>query len=150
MEDEAKANDVKKPFSSKANKKKTPAGKNKSGSWKKILIIVALLAFLAGAGFIIYKQFFMNKPAEAPVANTGYNNLTIDTTANNEREEASPLASRNVYFAGIDNSTCNSDTVIYLENLPDNEDLPHIKRLTILLFRFIENTVRLIPKKRSY
>lgn len=50
--------------------------------------------------------------------------LTVDTraTAENTEENVNPLASRNVYFAGIEDSTIKPTSIIELENLSENED----------------------------
>ena len=85
------------------------------------LLLVALTIVMLGLGGAFGYMYFFRTPTPEHTG-TGYNNLTIDTAAAEEHETASPISSRNVYFAGIDNSTCNGDTIVYLENLPENED----------------------------
>ncbi len=52
--------------------------------------------------------------------------LVLDTRASAEKEEdnlAELLADRQVYFAGIEDATINRQTVIYLENMKENDDI---------------------------
>lgn len=85
-------------------------------------IVIGSLIIALGVGFAGYKLMNTPKtPAETP--KSAYENFVIDTNATDEAKQApNTLASRNVYFAGIDNSVCDSNTIVYLENLPDNED----------------------------
>ena len=85
------------------------------------ILLVALTIVMLGLGGAFGYMYFFRTP-KPEFTGTGYNNLTIDTAAAEEHETASPISSRNVYFAGIDNSTCNGDTIVYLENLPENDD----------------------------
>lgn len=119
----------KKPFSAKGkkpapSKKKGGRSAKNDGSNKKntavlIALVILILAVLGVGGYLVYQNMY--KPEPAPVE-SGFTNLTLDTNANDEKELQNPLSSRNVYFAGIDNSTCGPNTVIYLENLEENED----------------------------
>ena len=86
----------------------------------RILFILVTVILLGLSGTVGY-MFFVRTPKPDLIDN-GYNNLTIDTAAAEEHETVTPVSARNVYFAGIDNSTCNGDTIVYLENLPENED----------------------------
>jgi len=53
--------------------------------------------------------------------------LVLDTRASGEQTKelslAEILADRQVYFAGIDDVTISRSSVIYLENMPENEDI---------------------------
>ncbi len=107
-------------------KDKSPASKEKSGNQHgraapSQILLVALTIVLLGLGGAFGYMFFFRTP-KPEFTGTGYNNLTIDTAASEEHETAGSISSRNVYFAGIDNSTCNGGTIVYLENLPENED----------------------------
>ena len=85
-----------------------------------LLFIFVTIILLGLSGTVGY-MFFVHTP-KPDLIDKGYNNLTIDTAAAEEHETVTPVSARNVYFAGIDNSTCNGDTIVYLENLPENED----------------------------
>ena len=99
-----------------------PFTRNKGRSSKAVIIVLILIILgLIGAGAAYY---FLHKDNGNTVKteSSGYGNLRLDTTANSEKSDPNDLSNRNVYFSGIDNSSCNKDTVIYLENLPENED----------------------------
>ena len=57
-----------------------------------------------------------------PVSNNGVN-VAGDTVSSNDKasQETNPLFGRNVYFSGLSDSVLNKDTVVYLENLVDNQ-----------------------------
>lgn len=78
------------------------------------IIVLAILGAAVGGYFIANKN-------KSPIPEQG--NLTIDTRSNSEKKEMkNELSGRNVYFAGLEDCTLDSNGEIYLENLPENED----------------------------
>ena len=67
------------------------------------------------------------KSEQIPAAETKTSALVLDTRASGEAAKetslAEILADRQVYFAGIDDATIGKSTVIYLENMPENDDI---------------------------
>lgn len=87
---------------------------------KKTALIILLILLVLGLGGVIAYLLTRPKPVQES-APTG--NVMIDTRADSEKEEASnPLSDRMVHFSGIEDADVNADSVVYLENLPENED----------------------------
>ena len=49
--------------------------------------------------------------------------LKIDSGAVNQDLSTKPLSERNVYYAGLEDCTITKDSVVYLENLKENDDI---------------------------
>lgn len=86
-----------------------------------IIIIVVLSAALIGISAVFISYVFKSQQNAERIQSA---NLTIDTNATDEekKQEQDPLAGRMVFFAGIEDCSVNSQSVIYLENLAENED----------------------------
>lgn len=89
---------------------------NQNNKSTKFVAIFAVLIALIAAGIAVY---FATRPAEVVDNNA---NIQIDTRATDEEKAANPLANRQVFFSGINDADVNAKTVVYLENLPENED----------------------------
>ncbi len=70
---------------------------------------------------------YVTKTDETAVQEPKTGALVLDTRASGEPAEETSLAAllsdRQVYFAGIDDVTISRQSVIYLENLPENDDI---------------------------
>lgn len=84
-------------------------------------VIIAILLFLL-IGFAVA---YLKKPVEEPVSEVSPGNvIMIDDRSQDKSEivKKNPLAGRNVYFAGYVDATLNSESIVQLENLPDNQE----------------------------
>ena len=107
----------------------------------RIAAVTGILASIAGVvvGIIALVSMAMEKQrarnveierifqeAESP-ADIGIGSLMVDTRSEKGKGAggslADLLADRQVYFAGIENATISQDTVIYLENMEENDDI---------------------------
>ncbi len=77
-----------------------------------ITIVILVIALVVGHK----KAPVVNEAANKPVV------IDSNATSKDEQELEAKLASRNIYFAGIDNATITTESRIKLENLPENED----------------------------
>ncbi len=83
-----------------------------------IIVIVATLVILGLLGGFYY--LYTHKPEAEP---TPQGNMVLDTRSTTDQaKKNSPLASRSVYFAGIEDAALAKDSQIALDNLPENED----------------------------
>ena len=83
------------------------------------LVIVILILLL-----LLVKGCNNNTDTNIGFTNVIENNLSIADNANDEYEKPeSILEGRNVYFAGIADTTVGTNTNVYLENLPENDDI---------------------------
>lgn len=89
-----------------------------SNSKRNKIIIAIIIALLLG---IIL--FLALRPAqkEVQVVDTSNNNVRIDKRSSDEVPKG-PLSDRQVYFSGINDADVSAKTVVYLENLPENDD----------------------------
>ena len=94
-------------------------GKKEKGIKDKIMAIIILLLILALLGGAYYVYTLKN--AAIPESK---GNFRVDTRETSEEIEnpMADLASRNVYFAGIEDAVFAGSGQIALENLPENED----------------------------
>ncbi len=87
---------------------------------KEILVVVITLVLIAA--FFTWIIWYA-KTHRKPQIDNSVSNLVVDTRATDEeRKKENPLADRQVFFAGIDDSVISKTDTIALENLPDNED----------------------------
>lgn len=86
------------------------------------ILVVLLIIVVAVVGFFVVKKMKTEGAKTTGVISAG---LIIDENATDkakENQQADPLSERMVYFAGIEDCTINQQSIVYLENLPENED----------------------------
>ena len=87
------------------------------------ILVVFLIIVVAVVGFFVVKKMKIEGAKETTgVISAG---LIIDENATDktkENQQTDPLSERMVYFAGIEDCTINQQSIVYLENLPENED----------------------------
>ena len=91
-------------------------GRSAKNHIQSIIIGLLILALLGGA-YYVYKL----KHEVTPV---NHGNLTVDTRQTEEKRDdpMKDIASRNVFFAGIEDAAFAGNGQIALENLPENKD----------------------------
>ena len=83
----------------------------------KVIVVILLLLLLILLGALVIKHKADSEYAKGGVVLDDRSNS--DPTQQTVNEE---LANRQVYFSGIDDATISKQTVVYLENLPENGD----------------------------
>ena len=82
------------------------------------VVIVATIIILGLLGAILY--MYTHKPETKSVPQ---GNMVLDTrSTTDEAKRENPLASRSVFFAGIEDAAITKTGQIALDNLPENED----------------------------
>jgi len=78
-----------------------------------LVALVALAISMTGCG-----------KKESEVISEGTQGMVIDSRSTSEKpaEVDNPLASRQIFFAGFDDIYASEESVVCLENLPENED----------------------------
>ena len=85
-------------------------------------IMVVIICIVSIAVFLTWVVWYARTHRRAQPDNS-VTNLVIDTRATDEAKKAeNPLADRQVYFAGIEDTVVSKTDTIELENLPANED----------------------------
>ena len=105
-----------------------PKTKKNKVSTGLIVIVIVLLLVIIGLLFILFHKAKEYIPAEVPneemiMANVGSDAATDISIDNNLTDTRGDLTNRMVYYAGLEDCTINSSSVVYLENLPENEDI---------------------------
>lgn len=93
---------------------------------KILILILIIVLLLICACYIIYYQYKDRQRMKASMNNPTVviDNSIADIPLDDKlTDSTNPLADRQVYFAGYDDFTVGPDNCIYLENLPENEDI---------------------------
>lgn len=101
-------------------------GKKKNRDNLEKIILAVLSAVVAVAVITAFCVGRRGSGSETPVTGTpAIKGLVVDTRATDarlEEPEADPLAGRNVYFSGIEDTVISRETVVQLDNREENLD----------------------------
>lgn len=91
-----------------------------------LILFLILLLIIICLGYICYYQFKDRKSMNNKINNqsVSLDNIVSDVPLDDKLTDTkTPLADRQVYFAGYDDFAVGPGNIIYLENMPENEDI---------------------------
>jgi len=90
---------------------------------KKRILVAVVITILANV-ILFACEHAAKKSLEKQTEAASYLNLDTRATTSKDRTSLNEvLKDRQVYFSGIEDSSVNENTVVYLENAPENEDI---------------------------
>ncbi len=109
--------------------------RNKNLNFIAIVFFILGLALMMGVlGAFIYNAVIVNpNPIRGKkTVDVSPYNIGIDNNLTAEREStASILSDRQVYYAGLEDCTVGPDSIVYLENLKENNDIYMAYRISV-------------------
>ena len=101
--------------------------KVKTPAWAVTLIIAVVIVIAALVGLLVFKAVnpsLFEKQAEKIGLEIKTVEMSADGNLTSQKEAVTnPLDGRQVYYAGLEDCVVNSDSVVYLENLKENDDI---------------------------